>query len=283
MGQILSSRPDFMPPQYIHHFTELQDRIPPVETALVQEIVLESLKRECPVFLKDYDTLVLDPVALGSASIGQVHRAMLHSKQQQRNKSYFALRRHRRRNNPPKEVAVKVMHHGSKTKFRNDFQVFRWLCRVAIPSWLGLVNALEEQVMTEFDYRNEAIALKEVRSNMRSSTFRNKVCVPEPMKELTCENVLVMEMLHGKKLIDSIQDKLTSAMGGNKEMATSFLTKRRHEILTGEDSGSREVLLMSSNVFGKIKLLFLFEQCRRAINLLVDVHGYQIFRTGKST
>lgn len=267
MGQILSSRPDFMPTQYVQCFTELQDNIPACDTAVVQRMAVEALRNECAAYAK-YEDLVLDPVALGSASIGQVHRAMLYRKDGGETKA--------------KEVAVKVMHRGGKAKFLTDFQVFRWLCRVAIPSWRGLLDALEKQVMTEFDYLNEAAALNEVRNNMLHSPYRNRVCIPKPMEELCCEHVLVMEMLHGKKLIDSIRDRLTAAIGGSEAKATEFLAKRRHEVVTGEDAGSREVLCSSVGAFGKLKLLFLFGQCRRVIDLLVDVHGYQIFRTGES-
>lgn len=264
MGQILSSRPDFMPTQYVQCFTELQDNIPPWETDVVQSIAVAALNNECPAFA-DYESLVLDPVALGSASIGQVHRAVLRRKN---NNKILQL----------KEVAVKIMHEGARDRFQADFQVFRWLCRVAIPSWRGLLDALEQQVMTEFDYRNEAQSLKEVRNNMLNSPFRQRVCVPEPIEELCCEHVLVMEMLHGKKLIDSIRDRLTVAFGGSEEKASEFLSKRRHEVMTGEYVGSEEII---RSCVGKLKLLFLFEKCRRVIDLLVDVHGYQIFRTGE--
>lgn len=287
MGQILSSRPDFMPPQYVQRFTELQDNIPQWDTHAVQRMAVEALQNECPAFFADYEDLILDPVALGSASIGQVHRAVLRRRRGRTTSSTTTnsgvgnTSTSSSSSDPPsKEVAVKIMHRGVKAKFQADFQVFRWLCRVAIPSWRGVLDALEKQVMTEFDYRNEAEALKEVRKNMLNSPYRNRVCVPEPMEELCCEHVLVMEMLHGKKLIDSIRDQLTAAVSGNEEKATQFLAQRRREIITGEDWGSKEILRTSVTFFGKLKLLFLFDKCRRVIDLLVDVHGYQIFRTG---
>jgi aarF domain-containing kinase len=271
MGQILSSRPDFMPPQYIQCFTELQDSIPPHDTTLVQSIALEAWKKHCPA-IDEYEAIVFDPVALGSASIGQVHRAIL------RRKSGAVMGQKRSH-----EVAVKVMHQGAKAKFQTDFQVFRWLCRLAIPSWRGLLDALEQQVMTEFDYRKEAQSLREVGTHIRASRFRNRVCVPEPIEALCCEHVLVMEMLHGKKLIDWIRDRLQGAVGGSEEQVTQFLARRRHELLTGKDAGSKEMLSSSTNVLGKLRLVFLLGRCRRVIDLLVDVHGFQIFRAGMFT
>jgi hypothetical protein len=151
---------------------------------------------------------------------------------------------------------------------------------MAIPSWLDLLNALEKQVMTEFDYRNEAASLREVRENMLRSQFRRRVVVPEPMEELCCEKVLVMEMLHGKKLIDSIEEKLAAAFGGSHEASKDFLGRRRHEVITGEDMGSAEIIQNSVGWFGKLKLLFLLRDCRQVIDLLVKAHGHQIFENG---
>lgn len=264
MGQIMSSRPDFMPPQYVEKFSELQDNIPAWDTEYVQELAVSLLSKECPAFNEEYEDLVLDPVALGSASIGQVHRGVLTRKD----------------NGKQKEVAVKVMHMGSEARFQHDFEVFRWLCRVAIPTWRSLLDALEQQVLTEFDYRNEAASLKEVRANMMRSPYRRRVVIPAPMEELCCEHVLTMEMLHGKKLIDSIEGQLSAAFGGSHEKANEFLSKRRHEVMTGEDYGSKAIIRNSVSLLGKLRLIFLFFRCRRVIDLLVDVHGYQIFRTG---
>jgi len=268
LGQVMSSRPDFMPPQYIHVFTELQDNIPPWDTASVHDIALTALRNECPAFLQQYKDIVLDPVALGSASIGQVHRAVLHRKD----------------DGPTQEVAVKVMHPGARKMFENDFSVFRWLARIALPSWQNLLGALEEQVLTEFDYRNEAASLREVRGHMMRSPYRRKVLVPAPMEDLCCERVLVMEMLHGRKLIDSIQDRFAAAVGGDRETASKFLSARRHEIMTGEDAGSAAMLKAATrrHPFGKLRLLLLFISVKRTIDLLVDTHGYQIFQTGMS-
>ena len=65
-----------MPEQYVRTFNQLQDNIPPWETAVAQAIATESLQKDCPAFA-DYFSLVLDHEALGSASSGQVHRAVL--------------------------------------------------------------------------------------------------------------------------------------------------------------------------------------------------------------
>ena len=271
MGQILSSRPDFMPFQYVHYFTNLQDKIPAYDTELIQKTANEALRRDCPAFGL-YEDLILDPTPLGSASIGQVHRAVLRLKKENTNKHQAQDR----------EVAIKVMHQGAKEKFQNDFQVFRWLCRIAIPSWCQMLDALEQQVMTEFNYLQEAESLKMVRDNILQTPYRDRVCIPEPMMDLSCENVLVMELLKGKKLTESIHDKLLAAFGGDHKRVKDYLKQRKYEALMGgHDTRTSDAILHSSvNLLGKWKLLQLLQQCRNIVDLLVDVHGYQIFRTG---
>jgi hypothetical protein len=64
LGQIMSSRPDFLPQQYVIAFTELQDNIPAWETEIVQATAEQALSQECPAF-RVYEHLILDPIALG--------------------------------------------------------------------------------------------------------------------------------------------------------------------------------------------------------------------------
>jgi aarF domain-containing kinase len=265
LGQILSSRPDFCPPQYVALFATVQDSIPQWDAGEVRQIMSLALERE---FGLGWDDVFesMDDVALGSASIGQVHRAVLQD-EWARVPGYKG----------GKVVAVKVMHPGAKKRFKHDFEVFRCLCRLVLPSWGGLLNELERRVMTEFDYRVEAASLSEVRSNVANSPYRHQVCIPEPLEQLCCKHVLVMQMLNGVKLIDAIEDGLVGAIG-SRETAVKFLAERKEEVLLGK--GNSSSYLESVGVIGKIKLLALVKEYQRYVNLLVDVHGKQIFIDG---
>jgi predicted unusual protein kinase regulating ubiquinone biosynthesis (AarF/ABC1/UbiB family) len=213
IGQVMSSRSDFLPYQYINKFSSLQDSIPqwPVEEAI--QVVRESLRNERGLEFEEVFESI-DPVALGCASIGQVHRATLKEKWLEGWDG-------------EKVVALKIMHPSAKEKFRCDFQVFHWLCRIALPGWQGMLEELERRLMTEFDYRNEANNQVTIRKSIENSPYKNKVKVPHTYSSLTCQHVLVMEMLEGKKLIDSIQDKLSQLLGGDEEKAASFLAERK--------------------------------------------------------
>jgi aarF domain-containing kinase len=171
----------------------------------------------------------MDHAALGSASIGQCHRAVL-KQPWDKTGGYQG----------GKVVAVKVMHPGAEKRFYNDFQVFRWLCRIALPGWKPILDELNRQFMTEFDYLNEAINLDEVRINMAKSPYSRYVSVPQPLHALCSKHLLVMEMLDGKKFSDDIEERLAAAMGGNKEASRDFINKKRNgEIAHMRDNQSR--------------------------------------------
>lgn len=155
----------------------------------------------------------IEPVALGSASIGQVHCAKL------RDTDGDCLH--------GEEVAVKVMHTGVEERFHHDFQVFRWLCKVALSGWEPILDECYRQIMTEFDYRKEADSLRVVRDYLRNSRFKGRVKVPQPITQLCTKEILVMEMLHGKKLSESVQDDLAIALGGDENDANELIKRKR--------------------------------------------------------
>ena len=70
LGQILSTRADILPPEYIDELSKLQDQAPPVDSAVIEEIIAKELG--CP--LEDAFA-TFDPVPIAAASIGQAHAA----------------------------------------------------------------------------------------------------------------------------------------------------------------------------------------------------------------
>lgn len=267
IGQVLSARPDFLPHQYVTRFATVQDAIPQWSAEMVKAIMDESLQTN---FGYSYDDVFceMDPVALGSASIGQVHRAVLQDR-------FAKLHNY-------KQVAVKVMHPDAQDRFQHDFQVFRWVCRLALPGWKGLLDELETRFLSEFDYHTEAASLATVRANMRKSRFRRKICVPEPLPELSTQNVLVMEMLQGRKLVDAMRERLADSLGGNRQLASDFLEARRQKALlpTAGAEDAVSISIHSLSPWQKMRLLLLRQRCKRYVDTLIAVHGHQILHDG---
>ena len=210
IGQVLSSRPDFVPRQYIDLFSLAQDSLPQWSFDKVRSIVEQSLRQYHNL---EWDDVFesMDEEALGTAAIGQCHRAMLQPGFD------FATR----------EVAIKVMEPTAKSRFRDDFGVFRWVCRLAMPGWTPLLNEFERQIMSEFDYRVEAENLNDVRDNLMRSPYRNLAYIPQPFDELCSRHLLVMEMLDGKKMSDSFEDRLADAIGGDRQSARAYIDQKR--------------------------------------------------------
>ena len=76
VGQVASSRPDFMPHEYIEAFSSLQDKVPPYPGHQMKDIAVESLLHDHGLHFDDiFESF--DFLPLGSASIGQVHAASL--------------------------------------------------------------------------------------------------------------------------------------------------------------------------------------------------------------
>jgi ubiquinone biosynthesis protein len=72
LGQLLSTRADLLPQEYLQELARLQDRVTPVPMAEIESIILQEVGRPISDVFAEFD-----PRALASASIGQVHRAKL--------------------------------------------------------------------------------------------------------------------------------------------------------------------------------------------------------------
>lgn len=152
------------------------------------------------------------------------------------------------------------------------------------------------QMMTEFDYINEANNLQVVRGNMAKSPYRNKVVVPQPRIDLCSKNLLVMEFLPGKKLAEHIEDRLASILGGDVKSARRVLKAKQKALFESKDVGHKNHGLFKqlSDIIGEtdnslsmtkraskaIQLLSMTRDARRKLSLLLDATGWQIFHDG---
>ena len=279
IGQVMSSRADFVPRQYVDCFHTLQDAVPPWEKDRVEAIVRESLRTHQNVDFEDVFESFGE--VLGSASIGQVHRATL-------TPTYASV--------GGKTVAVKVLHPDAEFRFRNDFKIFRALCKVALPGWDPILRELEQQMMTEFDYNNEAHNLEIVRNNMAKSPYAKRVRIPQPVKALCSKNLLVMEYLSGQKLAVAIEERLASILGGDVSLARKVLKAKQQALFEAKsvrDKQRKGFLTELNNMVGEgndmsilqkgtkaLQVMSLTKDARNKLSLLLDATGHQIFQDG---
>lgn len=123
-----------------------------------------------------------DPIPIGAASIGQVHRAVLKD---------------------GTRVVVKVCYPNVERLLRGDVRTIKLFARLAQPVHVPALEETERQFQTEFDYRQEAANLARVRDNLMRAGLAGpgKLCqVPQPYLDLCTKRVLVMEELRGPKL-----------------------------------------------------------------------------------
>jgi len=287
IGQVLSSRPDFIPKQFIDCFGSLQDSVPPWNSKEIKQLVADSLKRHHG--LDEFEDVFCDfeDEPVGSASIGQVHRATLAAD------FYKTLNKKSKGGyKGGRKVAIKVMHLDAQDRFKNDLQIFRWLCKVALPGWTPIIKEFESQILTEFNYMNEAENLRSVRENMLASPYRKKVVIPSPLIEYSTPNVLIMEYLDGVKLAQAAEDELAVILNGDKTLAKLLFDEKRTALFSG--ALPKSPVEEMKRLWPKIRhfpvhqralavinlALFQRRQCK-AVELLLDAHGHQILVNGK--
>lgn len=181
IGQALSTRPDLIPLEYVQELGELQDRVPPGDSAIALAIIEAELGQPIESLFLEFN-----PTALASASLGQVHLALLPTGE---------------------EVVVKVQRPGLEKMFDLDFLVLRRLVKFG-NRFLPWTRKYElEAIYVEFfdllykeiDYIIEGKNADRFRQNFKGYS---KVKVPRIYWEYTTKKVLTLEYLPGIKVND---------------------------------------------------------------------------------
>ncbi|MGH9459325.1 MAG: ABC1 kinase family protein [Thermoanaerobaculia bacterium] len=178
-GQVLSTRPDVVPPPYIEALEELQDQVGPFSFADVERIVEEELGAKLSKIFADFESV---PVA--TASLGQVHHALMRD---------------------GREVVVKIQRPGVRDSVAEDMQVFDEIARflnehsgVARKMNLaGSVRQIRRSLTNELDYLQEATNIETFRRTLGEYP---EIYIPRVIRDLTTSRVLTMELIKGKKV-----------------------------------------------------------------------------------
>jgi len=196
VGQIISTRRDLLPNEYINELGLLQDSVDPYDYEYVEKQIEESLGGHPDEI---YDEFSREAVA--AASLAQVHRA---------------------RTKEGRDVAVKIQYPHIRYSLDIDFSVLRMVCKVLSCIKPGLdfrllYDEISAAIRQEVDYEQEVRNLNEIRENLKD--YPN-VRIPEVLPELSRGRVITMEFLDGIRIGDVAA---IDEMGYDKKVIVNLL------------------------------------------------------------
>lgn len=196
VGQLFSTRADLFPAEYVEELSKLQDSVPAFGYEQVQAIIEQDLGKPIGQLYAQFD-----PFPIAAASLGQVHRAQLHSGE---------------------AVVVKVQRPGLLKLFQIDLAILKGIARYFQRhpewgrgrEWLGIYEECCRILHEEIDYLNEGRNADTFRRNFRDQDW---VEVPRVYWRYTSPRVLTLEYLPGIKI--SNYEALEAAGLNRREIA----------------------------------------------------------------
>ena len=175
-GQMLSTRPDLLPPDIAQELAKLQDRVPPFPGHEARAVIEKAYGKPIEEVLQDFDE-----VPLASASIAQVHPARLAD---------------------GREVILKVVRPEIKKVIKRDIALLYTLAELAEKYWsegkrlraVEVVREYEKTILDELDLQREAANASQIRRHFEGSEL---LYIPEVHWQYTRPSVMVMERISG--------------------------------------------------------------------------------------
>ncbi len=208
LGQILSTRPDILPPNYIKALTALQANVPPVSWEEIERLLRQQLQQPIESVFSDINQ---QPIAAGS--IGQIHRATLTSGE---------------------EVAIKVQRPGIDKIVDQDISLIKGIAELVSLTDFGenydvvkLADEFSQAIKAELNFTKEANYTDRIRKNLSESRWFDpkQLVVPKVYWEMTTEKILVLEWLNGKPILqaDLTIPESSKSIDKKKQEITSLL------------------------------------------------------------
>ena len=178
LGQLLSTRADLLPPEYLAALARLQDNVEPFPYEQIEQILCDEIGVRLSKAFERFD-----PSPIAAASLGQVHRAVLRG---------------------GRDVAVKVQRPGVRERVIRDLDALDSVAalfdRFQITRNVDATRLLDEfrrAILAELDYREEARNMVMLAHQLRDY---ERFVVPLPIDDFTTARVLTMDYIHGTKI-----------------------------------------------------------------------------------
>ena len=200
MGQILSTRPDLLPVEFMQELEKLQDEVPPFPYREVEVVIQKELQKPIE---QVFSSFAEQPLA--AASIGQVHQAKMLD---------------------GKDVVVKIQRPGIHRKIEVDLEIMMHLAELMerhLEGWevqrpTRVVEEFARTLEKELDYTLEAAHTERFARQLEDEPA---VYVPQVYRESTTSRVLTMEHIYGVKVSEI--DELEKEGLDRKEIARQGL------------------------------------------------------------
>ncbi len=186
LGQLLSTRPDLLPAEYIDALSTLQAEVPAVDWA---EIEITLRKQFNQPIEEIFSSINYKPVAAGS--IAQTHRAVLKD---------------------GRPVALKVQRPGLSSVVEQDIALIRLIARLVAQTEFGqyydivsIAEEFAEALRNELDFTQEARYTDQLRQNLSNTRWfdSSQLVVPQIYWEYTTDKLVAMEWLDGVAVLSA--------------------------------------------------------------------------------
>lgn len=179
LGQLISTRADFIPPAYMDALARLQDSVEPFSFGDVEAIVSVEIGARLSKAFSEFES-----TPMAAASLGQVHRAALRD---------------------GRLVAVKVQRPHVRERVAEDLDAMQEVAQILDQhteygrryGFTRMIEELRKSLIRELDYRLEAANLRLLGEKLGAFP---KIVVPQPIDDYSTGRVLTMDYIAGKKV-----------------------------------------------------------------------------------
>ena len=236
LGQLMSTRPDLVPDEWIKEFEKLQDEVPPFSYEEAKEIIESELGRP----LKDVFKII-DRKSIAAGSLAQVHKAEL------KDGTTVAIKVQRPEIQKIVAADIRLMYEFAKSAEKH--------LRISeLYDPVGIISEFEYTMMRELDFLNEAANTEKLHKYFDDNP---NVQISKIYSKYTSKRVLVEEFIYGTPLSKLIEEKKLDVQRGKlivKNLVDAYMKQIFDFRFVQVDPHSGNLIVKEDNTIGIIDL-----------------------------